>query len=139
MSTFALDASVTLAWLFEDESTAFTVSVLDRLATSTAVVPAIWAFEVANVAILSERRRRISAAQRTGFLELLGCLPIAIEPVATDRVWSAVIDLAQAQGLTAYDAAYLEVAARTGLALATSDGDLAAAATRVGVTLLRGQ
>jgi predicted nucleic acid-binding protein len=133
---FALDASMTLSWAFEGESTPFTVAVLKSLETVHAIAPALWAFEVASVLSTAERRGRMNAAAQTEFLERLRRLPIAIEQ--RPAVWLAqqILPLARTYRLSAYDAAYLELAIREGLPLTTLDDDLRRAASAAGVELL---
>jgi predicted nucleic acid-binding protein len=134
---FVLDASVTLSWCFEDEATPYGEAVLDRLKNATALVPAIWALEIANVLAEGERRRRLTEAQSRRFVNLLTELPIVVEPLAAERVFDAVLALARARTLSAYDAAYLELAARSGRPLATQDERLSAAARTTGVRILK--
>ncbi len=135
---FVLDASVTLAWCFADESTAYTEGVLDLLATGTeAATPAIWPFEVANALLMAERRKRITITQVTSMLQRIASLPISIEPIAVDRAFGQVLAAARHQKLTEYDAAYLELAMREGLPLSTLDEQLKQAARSAGVSLVR--
>lgn len=131
---FVLDASVTMAWCFEDEATAATDAVLDRLAEEPAVAPPLWQLEVTNVLLGAERRGRITEAQGARFLELLGRLPIRVDlgPVAP----AAVLAAGRRHGLTAYDASYLVLAEREALPLATVDAGLSAACRAAGVPLL---
>jgi predicted nucleic acid-binding protein len=131
---FVLDASVTMAWCFNDEVTPYTETVLDRLQSASAAVPAIWPLEVVNVLLVGERRQRLTQAQTARFLELLQALPITVHH---DLKLDSLLALGRHHGLSAYDAAYLELAARLGLPLATQDEKLRAAATTVGVSLVR--
>ena len=128
---FAVDASVTLAWLFEDEATPFTESILDRLVYAQAWVPALWALECVNVLAGAQRRGRMDASMRTALLERALALPLLMdrEPVGM----RAIDALSSEFELTAYDAAYLELAMRRGLTLVTLDRDLIRAARRAGV------
>jgi predicted nucleic acid-binding protein len=133
-----LDASVTLAWCFADESTAFTESVLDLLAQGAeAMVPAIWPFEVANALLMGERRKRIPLAQVTSMLRRIADLPISVEPIRLDRAFGPVLSLARDERLTEYDAAYMELCVRQGLPLATLDEDLRRAAKSFGIALVK--
>jgi predicted nucleic acid-binding protein len=133
-----LDASVTLAWCFPEESTAYTEGVLDLLATGgEATTPAIWPFEVANALLVAERRKRITTAQVTSVLQRIASLPISVEPIQVDRAFGQVLSAAREEKLTAYDAAYLELAMREGLPLATLDDQLRQGTRSAGVTLLR--
>lgn len=130
-----VDCSVTMAWCFEDEVTPYAEAVLDRLRDEEAVVPAIWPLEVANVLLVAERHQRIREAQTVRFTQLLQSLPITIEGESLPGALGAILSLGRECGLSAYDAAYLEVAARRGLAFATQDKRLIAAARRLGVPL----
>jgi predicted nucleic acid-binding protein len=137
VTDLVLDASVALAWCFKNEATAAADTVLERLATETASVPAIWHLEIANVLVMSERRRRITPANSTEFIALLEALVIVVDEETPSRAFGRVFDLAREERLTAYDAAYLELAMRLGLPLASKDGDLCDAAERLGVSVLR--
>lgn len=132
---FVLDCSVTMAWCFGDEATAYTDGVRDRLAEMRAVVPSLWALEVANATIVGERRKRLDEARSQRFFALLDALPIVIDDETSRRAFSDVVHLARAHQLSAYDAAYLELAIRRGLPLACLDGKLRAAASAAGVKL----
>lgn len=133
-----IDASVTLAWCFPDEATSYSESLLDRLASgSEAIVPAIWPFEVSNALLVGERRKRLTMAQMTGTLERLSDLPILIEAIPVSRAFGQILALARTRQLTSYDAAYLEIALRESLPLATLDEQLRKAAQASGVPLVR--
>jgi predicted nucleic acid-binding protein len=136
LTEFVVDASVAMAWCFEDESTPFTEAVLQRLTTDRAHVASIWPYEVANVLLGAERRRRITQSQAMRFLELLRALPISVDEEGTRRAWSEVLALGRAHRLTAYDAAYLELAARHDLPLASQDEQLVQACRAVGVVAI---
>ena len=138
MNDLVLDASVALAWCFDNEATTATDLVLERLATETAKVPAIWPVEVANALAVSERRRRLTPARTAEFIALLETLVIEVDEEGSPRALGPVLDLARAQRLSAYDAAYLELAMRLGVPLASKDADLCDAAERLGVTVVRG-
>jgi len=135
---FVLDASVTLAWAFEDEATPATEALLDRVRDEGGIVPAVWPLEVANGLLLGERRGRLAEAQTMRFVQTLQGLPISVDDGALGEAFGAVLTLGREHGLTTYDAAYLELAARQGLPLATLDARLGAAAERMGVPLLNG-
>ena len=140
MNRFVLDCSMTMAWFLEDEATPFTDSVQESLAVdSEALVPSIWPLEVANVFLIAERRSRITKTKTARFIAILKSLPIEIDNEAPERALSDVLALAREQRLSSYDAAYLELAMREGIALATLDNDLKKAAARVGVTLVGGE
>lgn len=133
---FVVDNSVVMAWCFEDEANPYTESVLDRLRTTQALVPAIWPLEAANVLLNAERRKRLTQAQSAHFGQLLEMLPILVEDVSVVRSLGPVLAVGRAQHLSAYDAAYLELAARQGLTLATQGSRLRKAAEGVGVAVL---
>lgn len=135
MSVVVLDCSVVAAWCFEDEADAATDALLDQVAVEGAVVPPLWTYELANVLAGAERRGRIDAGRVSTILDLLAALPIAVDPRPAAELPRPLIDLARAADLTAYDAAYLEIALRTGLPLATRDAALARAAVAAGVPL----
>jgi predicted nucleic acid-binding protein len=133
---FVLDASVTLGWCFRDEENAFAHRVLRRLRDDSAWAPAVWPLEVGNGFALAERRGRFSTADSAEALVILSDLPITVHALTLEDALGPVLDLARAQGLSVYDAAYLHLAMREGLPLATLDDDLRAAASRVGVSLI---
>ena len=133
---FVLDASLTLSWAFDDEAAPFAIRILKTLETVHAVAPALWPFEVASVLAVAERRGRINAEQQAEFLERLRLLPILIEHRPAAWLAQQILPLARRYRLSAYDAAYLELAIREGLPLATLDGDLQAAARHAGVRLV---
>ena len=137
MTDLVLDASVALSWCFKNEATTIGDRVLERLAGAAASVPAIWHLEIANVLALSERRGRITPANSTEFIALLETLVIVIDEETPSRALGRVLDIARAERLTAYDAAYLELAMRLGVPLASKDGDICDAAERLGVSVLR--
>lgn len=134
--SFVVDCSVAMAWCFADEATPATSLVLDRLVEEAAVVPPLWLLEVANVLILAERRGRIVAADLASYVELLFQLDIQIDAESPARSFADVLSLAQRHRLTSYDAAYLELAVRLRLPLATLDAELRAAASAAGIELL---
>lgn len=133
MSGLVLDCSVAVSWCFEDEAAPETDALLERVRDEGAFVPAIWYLELGNVLIQAERRNRLSVADIATRLELFGALPITIDDERPDRTLQAVLTLARAERLTTYDAAYLELAMRRGLPLASKDQDLVEAARRCGV------
>jgi predicted nucleic acid-binding protein len=133
LSAFVIDTSVTMAWCFEDESTAATDALLDRFGEDVAAVPAIWPLEVANVLLVAERRGRVSEAQANRFMELLSQLPVEIDDSPTDM--PAIVAAGRRHQLSSYDASYLVLAERLGASLATLDHRLAEAAQRAGVPL----
>jgi predicted nucleic acid-binding protein len=134
---FVLDASVTLAWCFEDESTKFTESVLDLLSHGAeAVVPSIWPLEVGNAMLVAERRKRIALAQATAILRKIAGFPIHVIPIDARQAFELILPRARQLELSEYDASYLDLALREGLPLATLDVKLRRSAHIAGVPLL---
>ena len=133
-----VDASIAAAWCFEDEVSTFTEAALDEVVRSGARVPAVWLVEMANVLVVAERRGRVDAERADRLLESLLALPVMVDDLEPRALGPALVRVARAQRLTAYDAAYLELATRAGLPLATRDATLRAAAGRVGVNLFEG-
>jgi predicted nucleic acid-binding protein len=134
--TLVLDCSATLAWVYGDETTEAVGTVFEAVGSSGAWVPALWRLEVANVLEMGVRRGRHDAAFRDATLADLALLPIRLDPETDQHAWGATARLAARHGLTLYDAAYLEIARRRDLPLATLDQPLRAAALAEGVPLL---
>ncbi len=130
---FVLDASITVSWGLEDEENARADLALKRLDSETAHVPALWWFEVRNVLLINERRKRIIERDSAIFLRALSAMSIEIDRFPADE---ATLALARAHALTVYDSSYLELALRQGVPLATLDTRLAAAARNAGVQLI---
>jgi predicted nucleic acid-binding protein len=130
---FVLDASVTVSWGLEDEDDAIADLALQRLDTEKAHVPALWWFEIRNVLLTNERRRRITEQDSATFLRALSAMNIEVDRFPADP---GTLALARAHQLTIYDASYLELALRETLPLATLDKQLAMAARRAGVALI---
>jgi predicted nucleic acid-binding protein len=133
--SFVLDGSVTMVWGFEDEEDTYAAEILERMPKLQAHVPAIWPLEVANALLVGERRKRTTPADSERFLAILRSFPIAVDAETTSRAWSDSLHLARAHGLSSFDAAYLELAIRQGLPLATIDDRLQAVAQAVGVPI----
>jgi len=131
-----LDSAVTLAWVYAAETTGAISDVLARVVDSGAWVPALWRLEVANVLEMGVRKGRTDAAFRDAALADLALLPISVDPETDRHAWGATAKLAARYRLTLYDAAYLELARRRSLPLATLDQDLRAAATAEDIVLL---
>jgi predicted nucleic acid-binding protein len=132
---FVLDCSIVFAWYFADESDPYADAVALALPGAVAVVPSLFHLEVANTLVVGERRKRSTEAQATAFLARLAGLPIAVDGQTNARAWSETIALARAHNLSSYDAAYLELALRESLPLATLDAMLRTINTSVGVAL----
>lgn len=131
-----LDSSATLAWFYANETTPAIRQVFDLLAKGGAWVPSLWRLEVANILEIGLRRGRHDSAFLHATLADLSLLPINLDPETDGQAWGATLHLAHRHRLTLYDAAYLELAQRRGLPLATLDGDLRTAAIAEGVQLL---
>jgi predicted nucleic acid-binding protein len=137
MSTFVVDASATLPWCFEDESTPWTDGLLDRLRLGDRMaVPAHWPTEVSNGLLMAFRRKRILPGRAELFWDELSILPIDVEPPIGSAEAKTILALCELRGLTVYDAAYLELAKRKGWLLATLDEALIQAARGEGVVLV---
>jgi predicted nucleic acid-binding protein len=134
--SLVLDSSATLAWFYGDETTPAIRQVFELLVQSGAWVPSLWRLEVANVLEMGIRRGRHDVAFRHATLADLSLLPISLDPETDRRAWDATLQVAHLHRLTLYNAAYLELAQRRGLPLATLDSDLRTAARTEGVTLL---
>lgn len=134
---FVIDASLALAWCFGDEKSPAADRAIDQVRDDGAWVPSVWHLEVANVLYAAEKRGRIKRADLESRLDLLADLPITVDDQTHLYAWRSTLGLARAQRLTTYDAAYLELAMRRRIELATLDTDLARAARRLGVPLVR--
>ena len=127
---------MTMAWCFADESSKDSDAVLEKLVTATIIVPQHWFLEVTNVLAMAEKRRRISQEQSSKFLELLKTFDIKADDQTANHAFQQTFMLCREHGLTTYDAAYLEVAVRRGLPLASLDKALRKCAGKIGVVLL---
>ena len=136
VNSLILDSSATLAWIYGDETTEAIRRVFDAVAENGAVVPALWRLEVANSLTLAVRKRRIDPDFRRAALADLALLDITTDQQTDSYAWTETLNLADHFNLTLYDAAYLELARRRMLPLATLDQELRTAATAIGVTVL---
>jgi len=126
-----------VAWCFEDEATPELDRLLEQVQRDGALVPRIWAAEVANVLLMACRRNRIDRQAMQERQALLDMLPIAFDEIGAGPIWrSSVLSLAEMGQLTFYDAIYLELAIRRGLPLASMDRALRRAAQGHGVTVV---
>ena len=130
---FVLDASITACWAFQDEHHPDASLAFLQIRAEEAVVPCLWWFEVRNILVVNERKRRIAESDTAAFLLNLSRLRIRVDRVPDE---AAVLRLARTHRLSVYDAAYLELAQREGLPLATLDADLQKAAAAERVALL---
>lgn len=134
--SIVVDSSIAVSWVIVDERTAINLAILDRASKEGAVAPVIWPVEVANSLTMAVRRGRMSTALRDRGLADLRKMNVEIDDETLPRAWHATLALADAHGLTVYDATYLELADRRGLPLATLDKALIAAGSKIGVTVL---
>jgi predicted nucleic acid-binding protein len=132
---FVVDASVTLAWCFEDETTDASDALLRRLLIEGGVAPAHWPLEVVNGLRSAERRGRLDSQKLLAARSVLTTLPVAVAAIDLDGALD-LLDLARGHDLTTYDAAYLDLARSRGMGLATNDERLAAVCRTVGVPLV---
>lgn len=138
MTAFVLDNSVTMRWCFESTSTRYAEEVLQQLlAGQTAHVPVLWLYEVVSVLAKAQHRGWITAEKVRGFLEDLRSLDIRVDEDSAGRILGDVHPLAVDLGLSGYDAAYLELAIRKSLPLATLDEALQRAARKIGLELFQ--
>jgi predicted nucleic acid-binding protein len=137
VSEFVIDASIVLSWCFPDEDsrTANHVAELFRQ-NHTAVAPAFWPHEVLNALLAGEKRKRISTPLIGSFLDDLTELPIGIRQFSSEIVFSRIQALSRKHNLTAYDAAYLDLALESRLALATTDEALIRACVKEKIVLV---
>lgn len=133
--SLVIDSSITLAWLFDDERTPQADAVMRQVAKAGAVVPSLWRLEVANGLQSAVRRKRIDAAFRDASIADLRSLPIAVDTETDRNAWGTTLTLAERFRLTLYHAAYLELAQRLRLPLASLDTELRAAGRTLKVTL----
>ena len=134
--TLVLDASMTAAWLFEDERTEAALKVMTMVVTNGAVVPSLWRLEIANILRNAVRRGRCDEVFADRTLSRLERFRINVDDETDKYAWGPTRKLSREQGLTPNDAAYLELAIRKKLPLASCDGDLIAAAQRLSVDTL---
>jgi predicted nucleic acid-binding protein len=135
LKDFVLDCSVAMSWILPDEYSDYAERILLLLDEQQAVVPSIWYLEITNVLLVSERRGRMTQAQTAQALLLLKSLDIVMDEETETQAFDATFKLGRNQGLASYDAAYLELAIRLNIPLATSDDKLIGAANRCGVVL----
>ncbi|MBD2724801.1 type II toxin-antitoxin system VapC family toxin [Nostoc sp. FACHB-892] len=133
---FVLDCSVAISWCLVDENDDYANAILAIMPDSEAFVPGIWSLEIANTLVVAERRNRMTKEQSEQAIALLQSLLIQVDLFTDAKALDATLKLARQEGLAAYDAAYLELALRLQLRLATLDTRLAEAATRCGVGLV---
>jgi predicted nucleic acid-binding protein len=134
--SFVLDTSVTMRWFFGDgkpQELAYAGKVLDGMKDASALVPATWGLEVANVIARAEAKGLVTEARSGAFLEMLEGVDIEVDAATSAHALSDTLQLARRYKLSSYDASYLELALRLGVPLATLDEDLQKAAKKAGV------
>ena len=134
--SLVLDSSATLAWIYSDETTDSIRALFDQVVDEGAIVPTLWKLEVANSLTVAVRRRRIDVEFRRAALADLAHLDISTDEHTNGHAWNDTLQLADRFRLSLYDAAYLELAQRRTLPLATLDQELRAAAGAVGIKTL---
>lgn len=128
--SFVLDNSIAMTWCFEDEATPATDALLQQVISSGAETPSFWPLEATNVLTIAQCKGRIDTKERRRKIEFLHDLSITPDYETYTMAWTAITELAGRHRLTSYDAAYLELALRRELPLATLDGDLRKAARK---------
>ena len=134
--SFILDNSVAVAWCFADEQTPPVMELLERVTETGAHAPLLWPLEALNALLVAERRGRVNGERRRQLAGFLRDLPVSLDPDTAGEAWTATARLAERHSLSMYDAAYLELAARRNLPLATRDNTLRTAAAAIGLALL---
>ena len=137
MKGIVIDASVALAWCFPDEASDYADSVLLAVENQTVIVPAIWAVEITNALLVGERCKRIRQPEVRRFVDLMNGLSVVEDGQPFSDTVSNVLPLAREYDLSAYDAAYLDVAVRHEIPLATLDSGLQKACTTAGINIFR--
>ncbi|MCZ8048299.1 MAG: type II toxin-antitoxin system VapC family toxin [Microcystis aeruginosa K13-05] len=136
MIEFVLDCSVAISWCLVDEDNDYANAVLDIMPNAEAFVPEIWSLEIVNTLLVAERRNRMTVEQTQASINWLQSLLITIDSLTSVQAFGRTLTLAREQKLASYDAAYLELALRLDLPLATNDKQLIDAALRCQVELL---
>lgn len=137
MSQWIVDASLALGWYLKDEDDrAYNLEVLAGLNANDALVPFLWTYEVANGLVMAHRRKRLGQADVSTILESLKGLPITVDQPDADKVMQ-LPEFALKHQLTAYDAAYLELALRLKLPIATKDGAMKRAMASCGIETVK--
>jgi predicted nucleic acid-binding protein len=138
MTQFVLDNSVAMRWLLASPKKAdqsYAETVLESMVDSQALVPHLWHLEATNVLLGAEKRGELNAGEVERFIAQLESLPIQVDPLTAHQAFSRTLSLCRAYKLSSYDAAYLELAIRVGLPIATLDRDLRKAAKRASAAL----
>ena len=133
---FVVDNSVVMTWCFQDEVNHYADAVLDSLTEFVAIVPAIWPLEVVNVLLVAERKQRLQEADSVRLITLLSQLPILVDRSWPERLMKDFLTIGRAYNLSSYDTAYLELAMRQGLPMATLDRRMIEAARQIDIPIL---
>lgn len=133
---FILDNSVSASWILEDEFDKFSEQVLELLRSEPAIVPGIWVLEMTNTLLVGFRRKRISAAKKSTTIDLIKSLPITVEYNYVQTDLDRLVQFGETYNLSAYDSAYLDLAIRLDLPLATKDKELRVAAKAADIKLV---
>lgn len=131
--SLVLDASVAIAWCFHDQHTPALLTLFREVVEAGAEAPSHWPLEVANTLLMAQRRKRTDSESRDRYLGMLRDLPVTLDAATADQAWGATALLAERHRLSIHDAAYLELALRRDLTLATLDEGLRKAAKQAGV------
>lgn len=138
MTAFVLDNSVSMRWLLESEKKSdqkYAESILKSMIDVDSLVPNLWHLEAANVLLGAEKRSEVDAGEIERFISQLENLPIYVDPLTSHQSFSRIMALSRIYKLSSYDAAYLELAIREGLPLATLDKDLRKAGIKANVEI----
>ena len=138
MTDFVLDNSVAMRWMLESNKVSdqgYAEKVLKSFSNKDAIVPNLWHLEASNVLLGAEKRSEITAGEIEGFTPQLENLPIHVDPLTSHQSFGSTLALGRAYNLSSYDAAYLELALREGIPLATLDRDLIKAAKKSGLEI----
>ena len=135
MTGIVIDASVALAWCFPDEASDYADDILVALEGHPILVPTLWPIEITNALLVAERRKRIKQSAIRQFVELLNGLTVVMTSQSVTESVSNILPLAREYSLSAYDAAYLDVALRHGAPLATLDNNLQKAGRQAGIEI----
>lgn len=139
MTGFVADASVAIAWAVESQADEGTERLKESfIEGSEVVVPALWTLEIANTLLVLMRRARLTRSQWNTIRSEFAGLPVTTDTEASGLALQRISELASGQSLTIYDAAYLELAMRRGLPLASRDSALNKAAKKCHVPTLLG-
>jgi len=138
VNSYVLDNSVAMRWLLASDKKTdqqYAEKVLESLIASEALVPHLWHLEATNVLLSAERRKELDISQVERFISQLENLPIRVDPLTANQAFNRTLSLSRAYKLSSYDAAYLELAMREGLTLATLDKNLKKAAIQADVKI----